>query len=317
MKVALGVDLGGTNLRAGLLTAAGELEAIVSRPTPAHGGGEEILAAIEEALRMVWDAGGAEPVGVGVAVTGLLDLEAGRVLESANVPGLAGVPLARYLRERLGIPVWLENDVRAATLGEAWYGAGRGAETMVVIFAGTGVGSGIMLRGKLWRGVSGSAGEVGPLILAERGLTSTWGQRGSLEALSSGPALATTYELKRKGLPVQGRVERYLSATIVAAAATRGDLLARRVIARGGRYLGRAVAAYVNILNPEKVILGGGMTALGELFFRGVERGYREGVLSGPAAACRLVPAALGSNAGVIGAAAMVFRLLAGERFWL
>ncbi|HHY92275.1 MAG TPA: ROK family protein [Firmicutes bacterium] len=317
MRLAVGVDLGGTNLRAGLVTEAGEVAAHVGRSTPARESGAALLAALVEAINVVRQEAHGEPVGVGVAVTGLLDLAAGRVRESANVPGLDGLVLGPELSARLGLPVWLENDVRAATLGEAWHGAGRGAGTLVAVFAGTGVGSGIMLQGKLWRGVSGSAGEVGPLILAERGLTSPWGQRGSLEALSSGPGLATAYALLRQGRPLKGRVDNSLSAREVAAAAARGEGLAQRVIARGGRYLGRAVAAYVNIINPERMILGGGVLSLGEIFWQGVERGYREGVLGGPAAACRLVPAALGGESGVVGAAAMVFRYVDGVQFWL
>jgi glucokinase len=317
MRVAVGVDLGGTNLRAAVVTETGEIKLSKNFRTPAHSTQAEALTVLEQAVRAVWQETGEEPEGLGLAVTGLLELEQGVVLESANVPALEGAPLGPYLSERLGMPVWLENDVRAATLGEAWFGAGRGADTMVVLLAGTGVGSGIMLGGKLWRGTTGTAGEIGPLLLVGRGLTSTWGQRGSLEALCSGPALMQTYDLLKQGLPLRGRVNSELSAHHLAQAAAEGDPLARRVIVRGGRYLGRAVAAYVNIINPELIIVGGGVTALGELFWSGLERGYREGVLPLPAAACNVVPAALGSNAGLIGAGAMVFRHRAAERFWL
>ncbi|MDA8145482.1 MAG: ROK family protein [Thermaerobacter sp.] len=308
MGYLLGVDLGGTKIEVGVVSREGVLGQRLRVPTPRGQGTaavvDRIRAAMGEVLRRAEVAWGALD-GVGVGAPGPLDRQAGVILEAPNLPELNGFPLAAALAEG-GVPLYLENDANAAALGEYRFGAGRGSADLVYVTVSTGIGGGIILGGRLYRGVSGTAGEVGHTVVEVEGPPCACGSRGCLETLASGTAIARQAAAalaagRESVLAAEG-----LDAAAVYRAAGAGDVLAREITERAGYYLGVGISNLINLLNPERVILGGGVVQAGRDLFDPVERAVRERALKVPAAACRILPAGLGQDAGVLGAAAVV-----------
>jgi glucokinase len=223
------------------------------------------------------------------------------------------VPLRALLEERLGLPAAVENDANAAALGEAWVGAGRGVADLVYITVSTGVGGGLILGGELYSGVSGTAGEVGHMTVALDGPPCFCGQPGHLEGMASGRAIARAAReaVARGDVSTLRRLPpEEISARTVAEAARAGDAVALAIYERAGTALGAAVASLVNLLNPSLIILGGGVMQAGDLIMAPLRRAARERAFARPLEAVRLVPAALGEDVGLVGAAAVAFRRL-------
>lgn len=307
----LGVDLGGTKILTALVDAGGRVLARERVVTPSRGP-EGVVDAIVGTVERVCAAAGvplAAVAGVGVGAPGPMDPHTGVVFEPPNLPGWRDVPLGAMLAARLRARVFVENDANAAAMGERWMGAGRGADDLIYITISTGVGGGLVLRGRLYHGVTGTAGEVGHMVIDPSGPRCACGRTGCLEALASGTAIARAARAAVEGgarttlaaLPAEA-----VTAEAVAAAAREGDAVAREVYARAARALGIGIANLVNLLNPALVILGGGVADAGELLFGPVRRIVREEAFERPAAAVRIVPAGLGGLAGVVGAAAVV-----------
>ena len=332
-----GVDLGGTKIAAGLLrwtpgrqgvggpALPAEPLALVARtrrPTPAREGPAAVLAAMAEAVRELCAQAGVEPsalAAAGVGAPGPLDAARGVVVRAPNL-GWHEVDVVGPLRAALGCPVFLENDANAAALGEWWAGAGRGARHFVYVTVSTGIGGGIVLDGRLYTGAHGAAGEVGHMVVAPgQGPVCGCGQRGCLEALASGTAIARRAQEALRAAPAgQGQMLLELAgqrpdgvdARVVAEAARRGDALARQVLEETWRYLGAGLVTLVNLLDPEVVALGGGVARMGELMLQPLRRHLQEHAVPGPARGTRLVAAELGDDAGVLGAAAVALQRL-------
>ena len=324
-----GVDLGGTKIAVGLVEvpkvmgsrAGWRLATRVERPTPGREGPAAVLNAMAEAVkRACADAGVPVPVlaGVGVGAPGPLDAARGVVVQAPNL-GWREVDVVGSLRARLGVPVFLENDANAAALGEWWAGAGRGTRHFIYVTVSTGIGGGIVIDGQLYVGAHGAAGEVGHMVIvADGGPLCACGQRGCLEALASGTAIARRAREALAASPHEGGILRELAdgdparvdARLVAEAARRGDALARRVLEETWRYLGAGLVNLMNLFDPELIALGGGVSRMGELMLEPLRRYVREHAVPGPAAGTRLVPAALGADAGIVGAAAVALRRL-------
>ncbi len=317
-----GVDIGGTNLRAGMVPyGGGEPAAVVSAPTRAGEGAEEVVARVVEMIRASMEAVGAEGggvAGVGIGAPGPLDRERGIVTETPNL-GWREVPLRDMVAERIALAVATENDANCAAYGEWWLGAGRGAERLVGLTLGTGIGGGIVLGGEIYHGASGAAGEAGHMSVHFAGRRCACGSNGCVEAYASGPAIAARAV---EGLGTAGDTSlatlvsedpALVTAEAVCEAATAGDGYARGVLEETARILAVAVANLIHLFNPDVIVIGGGVAAAGDLLFRPLRAEVSRRAFRSAAGACRIVPAELPETAGMIGAAAVLKRMLHGS----
>ncbi len=304
------IDLGGTKLRAVVADLEGNISGEIIRPSEADEGPEAVIARMIETLKAAASAAGvavSQLRAVGVASPGALDLVHGRVYEAPQLPGWDGVPLVEIMRERLGLPVLLENDANAAALGENRFGAGQGTSYLIYLTISTGVGGGIIIDRKVYHGATGAAGELGHMVVWFNGPRCLCGNRGCLEAISSGTGLAwRAQELVDRGeAPGLERVKRErgeLDADEIADAARAGDDDARRLFDESGLYLGVALANYINIFNPEMIVLGGGVIAgAADLFLGRAEQTMRQLARKEPLKYVRLERAALGDRSGPLG----------------
>ncbi|MBI4577066.1 MAG: ROK family protein [Planctomycetes bacterium] len=292
----MGADLGGTNLRAAVVDGAGRILEAVRLPTGAEEGPEAVLGRLAGALRGL--GAGRDVAAVGVGAAGPLDPETGVIHVAPNFPGWKDVPVAARLARDLGWPVHLENDANAAAYGEAWTGAGVGVRSLVMLTLGTGVGGGLILDGRLWRGHRGLAGEVGHMVVEPEGPPCGCGARGCLESLASATAIA-----RRAG---------GASARAVYDAALGGEPRAIESLRVAGRALGIALASLVNLLNPERVVLGGRVAGALDFLLPALVAELRERALAVALDGVEVVGAALGDDAGVVGAARVAWERLGG-----
>lgn len=312
---AIGLDLGGTKIAAGVVAPDGRVVASTVRPTPGAQGVAAVVAALAEAARQVAGEAGLAPAqvaGVGLACPGPVDGPAGVVTLAPNL-GWRDVPVARLLSEALPWPCALVNDADAAALGEAVFGAGRGADPLFFLTVSTGIGGGIVLHGELMTGAHGAAGEFGHQVIDPDGPRCGCGRHGCLEAFASGTATARrAAALLRQGRPsllreLAGGDPERVTARLVGEAAEAGDALAGEVIAETARYLGIGVANLVAAFDPERVVIGGGLANLGERLFEPVRQVVRREVLPPAGERVEIVPASLGKFSGVTGAACLVW----------
>ncbi len=314
MAYALGVDLGGTKILAALVDGSGRVRHRHRVPTP-QAGPAAVVEAIAGAVDAVLHGAAVRRglvAGLGVGAPGPLDPRTGMVFEPPNLVGWRDVPLARMLRDRLALEAHVENDANAAALAEWWIGAGRGTHDIVYLTISTGIGGGIILNDVLLHGVSGTAGEVGHMTIDLDGPRCGCGRVGHLEALASGPAIARMAQQAAADQPTvllelaAGDRSR-ITAELVDEAARHGDALAQAVLARAGVAIGVGVANLLNLLNPSRVIIGGGVSRAGELLMAPIRQTVRAQAFDRPARDADIVLAALGDDVGVIGAAAVVF----------
>src|SRR5262249_12668304 len=239
----------------------------------------------------------------------------GVVLKAPNLACLNGFPLAGALTAELGLPAIVENDANAAAVGERWQGAGQCRRTIVCVTLGTGVGGGIILDGKLWRGVNNSAAEIGHMCIDPfGGVACPCGSRGCLEVYASATAIVRMTGEAKPRFPdsVLGQSED-LTAEKIYRAGIEGDELAVEVFRRMGIYLGVGLANLINILNPQMIIIGGGVVNAWELFAKHMHQEIGARVFPDPAREVKIVPAQCGDDAGLLGAAHLAFRWIAQE----
>ena len=261
------IDLGGTKLRSVAATLDGDIRGEVIVPAGADEGPDAVIERMIAALESAATEAGAtlgDLRGVGVDSPGALDLIHGIVHEAPQLPGWDGVPLVEIMGERLGVPVILENDANANALGEHRFGAGRGTRHMVYLTLSTGVGGGIIIDGRVYHGATGAAGELGHVIVQHNGARCLCGENGCLEAYASGTGLVWRAEDLidegvARGLERLKRDKGELDAGDLADAARSGDAAAMRLFEDAGLYLGIALADFVNIFNPETIVIGGGV----------------------------------------------------------
>lgn len=303
-KRYVGIDLGGTNLKLGLVSAEGELLRRHGTPTEAAEGPAHVLARMADAVRQLAEQAGLalqDVAAVGVGVPGPLDSEAGVIHFTPNLAGWINVPVRDTLQDALGRTVVVENDANAAAYGEFRVGAGRDVQSMFVLTLGTGVGGGIIQDGRLLRGASDTGAELGHVIVQYGGRLCGCGNRGCLEAYASATAVvdrfrrdATVSELARRDA---------LEAKDVFEAAAGGDKAAARIVSETAEYLAVGITSVLHALNPEMVVLTGGMMGAGEVFLDEIRRHVR--ALAFPSAweACDVRASTLGGDAGILGSA--------------
>jgi glucokinase len=309
-KIVLAVDLGGTNLRMAAVEAGGEIVARYKSATPRSDNPQDIVDAIVASAKDCHDPGAPEYhiEAIGIAIPAMSIGKGGIVNKAANLSSLDGFALAPAVSEKLGVPAVLENDANAAAIGENWIGASRDIENSICVTLGTGVGGGIILNGRTLRGPDWSAGEIGHICVEPLGPPCGCGSNGCVEQYSSATAIvrmAREIMGDYPGSELHGKFE--LSAFDVYEAGKAGDQLAGEVFRLMGQYLGIALAGLINVLNPEVIVIGGGVAAGWDLYIGHVrgeieKRAYRE-----PAKRAKLVPALLGDDAGILGAARVAF----------
>ncbi|MBI2918764.1 MAG: ROK family protein [Chloroflexi bacterium] len=302
----VGADLGGTKISAVLANASGKVVRREYRTTLADGGQRVVVSRLVEAIRQVT---GKEAISaVGIAAAGLCTRD-GVVTTSPNLPGWKDVPLRDLVQAELDMPTYLGNDANAAALGEHYFGAGRGVRDMAYVTISTGIGGGIIANGQLVTGTSGTAGEVGHMVIDPDGPQCPCGQRGCWEALASGTAIARAAAARlQAGEPSSLRSGASLTPTAadVAAAARAGDRMAQDVLHQASCYLGIGLVNLVHILNPELIVLGGGVSQIGEPLIGPARQYVLEHAFAVPARAVRIVTAGLGQDSGPLGAVALI-----------
>src|SRR5574344_3149760 len=270
MGSRIGIDVGGTNIKIALVNDKGSITYSNSIPTRAEMGYEYTINSMKEAIEelMKDTKTNAKTIeGIGFGFPGQIDNKKGIVRLAPNIPGWVEIPISEIMEKEFKIPTRVDNDVRCATLGELNYGAGKGCENLVCITVGTGIGSGLVLNGKLVRGASNAAGELGHIKLdITGGPLCGCGDRGCLEAFASGPSIVALAEEYIKG----GKSTKYrelanpdITPYIVSEAAKQGDPVAKEIFKIIGEYIGIGLTSVVNLLNPERIIIGGGVAAAG------------------------------------------------------
>ena len=320
----IGVDLGGTSLRAGVVAANGELLALEKRKTHPEQGGAAVIDRMADAIHKALKLAGLRPRdvgGVGVGIPGPIDAERGVVRLAVNLgPDWNNLPLADELYARLGLPVRLDNDVRVGALGEHTHGAGQGLDDMVAVFVGTGVGGGLVLGGQLRSGWRGSAGEVGHSVVAgDNGVLGKTGQPGSVEPLAS----RTGMERQIKDIVGAGRAsvvpdlmlklgDGRLTSSVIYQALRQKDAVMAEVLAEAQHALGLLAGNLINILDPQMIVFGGGVTErLGNRFVAPIRQvAYANAINKQNVRGVRIVPAGLKDASGVVGAAVLARRTL-------
>ncbi|MGA6924682.1 MAG: ROK family protein [Desulfosarcina sp.] len=320
-SLALGIDLGGTKILSTVSDARGRMRSRDHDETPSDEGRDAILRAIVQSARRALRKAGVEMAdlsAVGVGAPGPSNPQTGILHVSPNLPGLRDIPITTILRERFGKPVFLINDANAAALAEYHFGAGRGSACFVYVTVSTGIGGGVLIDGRLFTGSTGGGAEIGHMTIDDKGPPCNCGNVGCWEALASGTALAKEAQrLIAKGqrtsmLEHAAGDPEQVDAKVVQQAAEQGDDLAQLLVARTAHYLGTGLANLINIFNPDRIALGGGLIRMGDMLVDPATTVARQRSFQSAFASVRLTTAELGRNSGVLGAAAHALRQVAG-----
>jgi len=314
-KYVIGVDVGGTNVKVGIIDLKGRIRKKRMFSTGNFSSRRGLINALVEDIRTVLGESGIEKkevLGIGVGTPGLIDSRRGIIHYLVNIKGFEEVPLKKILEKRLRIPTFLDNDVNIMCLGELHYGNGSGGKNIVCVTLGTGVGGGIAIAGDLYRGSSFSAGEIGHITINEKGPYCNCGNRGCLEAYVGNSYIAKD-AVRRLRKDKKSLIRRLvkgdfskITPRIISEAAGKGDALAKKILIDTGERIGVGLANVINILNPEKVIIGGGVAEAGRILFDSIRASVDRRAMNVPAKAAKIIKARLGRDAGLIGAVALV-----------
>ncbi len=315
----IGVDLGGTNVRAALISRAGEILREARRPSLQEQQPAATLGQIVAAAREAMDAQGVGPdrvLGVGIGLPGIMDGATGICFWSPNFPQWKDVPIGPTVSQGLGLPAFILNDAKCAALGELTYGAGKGVRNMVMITLGTGIGGAFVVDGKLLIGPNGSIGEVGHHTVDPAGRRCGCGNFGCWEAMCARDAIIERADRKLQA----GRASKLrelagrgaVTPALISQAAQQGDALALEVLDEIGFYIGVGAANLINMLNPERFVIGGGISQAGDLLLDPIRRTVESRAVPLQRKTAEIVQARLGDHAGVMGAGALVLDRLEG-----
>lgn len=320
-RLYVGVDFGGTKISAGVVDAAGRILSRAEVPTEAAGGVSHVLAELDRAIEGACRAAEvpiAALAGLGVAAPGQIDRRTGAVVRGPNI-GWADVPLGAMLAARYAVPIAVENDVNAACLGEALYGAARGVEDAVAIFVGTGIGGGIFANGALLGGATGGAGEIGHMVYRPGGDPCSCGGRGHFESYAGGSPVEANFRrrlragLETLALALAGGDPGAVGLGTIFEASDRGDEACRGVVRELEAALGVLAANLASALNPAVIVLGGGVVKRRRGLVEVVSEAVKDFATEAAARACRVVESALWEDAAILGSAVAAARV-AGRR---
>ena len=309
----VGIDLGGTNIVFGLVTPEGELLHHFSHPTEGHKGPDRVMQNILDGIEKIMETDiGRRVNGIGLGSPGAIDTEHGLVIECApNIPDWTGRQIREPIVERFGLPTFVDNDAKMAVIGEAVFGAGAGHRHLFVVTLGTGIGGGVVLNGRIHRGAFFCAGEIGHATVQINGRRCVCGKDGHLEAYASATGIVgmARERLEQGGKSALTRMTRSdpngLSAKMVLDAARAGDELALEVVNLAAHYLGMALAHFAMVFDPEIMILSGGIALAGDILFKPMNQAYSRYLFYQSIRQAPIVPAKMGFEAGMVGAAAM------------
>jgi glucokinase len=302
------VDLGGTHLRVALVDDTGRILKQLKQETPKGDSPEHVVSALVRAAQE-WDSFRQRVIAASIMVPGAVDIEKAVVLQAPNLPALVNFALKAELEKRLGWSVFLENDANAAAVGEMWLGAARGCRDVISVTLGTGVGGGVILDGRLWRGSHGSAGEIGHTTVDPfSGLKCKCGNTGCLELFASATAIVRMTRERLSVFSESRLTSDGLTAEKVYEAGRNGDELALTVFRRFGMYLGIGLANLINLLDPEIIVIAGGAVNGWDLFASEMYRQVEERAFRTTAQQVKIAKAECGDNAGLLGAARLALQ---------
>jgi len=313
----IGVDIGGTNIKIGILTKQGKIIQKTSIPTNPKEGPEKIIKRVCSRIKDLCNERKikiSDIIRIGIGCPGPLDSKRGIIIKTPNLPGWENFHLKKRIESGLKIPAIVNNDANSATYGEYWLGAGKGYSTIVCFTLGTGIGGGIILNGKLFKGIDDTAGHLGHITIIPDGPRCRCGNRGCLEALASAPNLVRkaiegiNSGIKTKLTSLSKGKLQAITSQMIYLSASQGDKFSRELLDETGRYLGIAVAGILNTLNPEIVIFSGGMIEAGELLFKPLRKEAKRRAFPQPAKRVKIVKAKLGNDAGIIGSVGLALR---------
>ncbi len=312
LKTAIGIDIGGTFVKFGLVR--GKKILFENRfSTAAFSSPRKLQEGLIDAIRLLQRASRARVYGVGIGIPGLVRFPSGVVRTCVNIPGWKDVPLKSLLQRRLHLPVAVDNDVNVMALAEWAYGAGRGVSNLLCMTLGTGVGGGLILDGKLFRGWEGSAGEIGHMPLNEEGPKCPCGGKACLERSVGNSEIIDGVRRRLRGgrksilrSLVNGKLDR-ITPELIDQAVRRGDPLAQETWRQAGVHIGITLSGVVNLLNPQRIVIGGGISRAGQILFDEIRSTVKRRTMRG-VGHLSIVPAALGSSAGLVGAALLVLQ---------
>lgn len=314
MKYSIGIDLGGTDIKAGLLAADGKLSCRTVVPTHVDEGAKAIAARIAQTIYQVIEVAEKgeqkEIVGIGLGAPGLIIADSGIIHFSPNFPGWSDIPLLDYVTaelDDLDLPLYIDNDVNVMVLGELHHGAGIGYENVVALTLGTGVGGGVVIGRKVYHGSWNTAGELGHTVVQPNGRKCGCGNHGCLEAYAGARHIVERTQQQIAGGRKTCLDPQTLTPKQIAEAATAGDKLALDIFSETGKYIGIALTTIAHILNPQIAIIGGGIASAGEnLLFQHIREEFKKRAMDIPGG-MEIVPAKLGNDAGLVGAAMLAY----------
>ncbi len=306
-EMFIGIDLGGTNIKGGLVNSEGIILEEKDIPTEVQGGVDHVLSRMADVIRSLVKSAGKIPIrGAGIGCPGQINVKRGIYHQGPNFPGWDGVPIVFELEKRVGIPIVIDNDANLAALGEYAYGGGKGVAGMILVTLGTGVGGGIILDGALFHGISDAAGEIGHTSIHMQGPVCACGRRGCLEAYVGTKGILSRMKQKladgSKSV-LSGKPSDTITPKDIGMAAAGGDAPAVEVLRETGDILGFGLANLANLLNVEKIVVGGGIANAGDFILKPAQAALDREALPVVREVCRVVKAELGNSAGLVGAA--------------
>ncbi|MEW5705363.1 MAG: ROK family protein [Actinomycetota bacterium] len=312
-QTAIAIDIGGTKIMGAEVDTDGHVLSSLKSPTPS-GKADDVMAVVYSVIDRLISARAddTEDVGIGIAVAGTIDWRQGVVIQSPNLP-FSNLRIRSMVESKYGLPVFVDNDGNLAALGEKQFGAARDAKHIIGLTIGTGIGAGIIIDGCLYRGTTGSAAEIGHMVIDANGPRCTCRSYGCFEEMASGRALLRVIREKvmeyREGYLIklaEGKIED-ITGPMITEAAQKGDEAALAAFNEVGYWLGIGINNILNIFNPELVVVGGGMADAGELILQPARRVVADRTLHPNKDVAEIVLSELGNQAGVLGAAALVF----------
>lgn len=313
-NVRIGFDLGGTNMGSALVGLDGELIYQNDCATLAHEPSENVIARMKNLIKDCFEKAREKNLNIlsiGMGSPGVIDTEKGIIINSPNIPDWNNIEIVDVMNKEFNVPCAIDNDVRVAAMGEYQFGAGKGYKNILCIAIGTGIGGGIILDGKLMRGPTFSMGEIGHLTLKKDGPKCGCGNYGCMEALGSSTAIIREAKKAIDNnesdiLKTLMEESKELSTYIVAQAAEKGDKKALEIITQAAEWVGIGLAGVVNLINPEIIIIGGGVSLAGDIIFNPIINEIKKRSLKIPGQFVKVVPASLGDFAGMVGASALI-----------
>jgi glucokinase len=312
-KYAVGVDLGGTNIKIGIVTQKGKIIKKISLSSKAEGGPEKVIKQIKLGVKEILSGNKNKIRGIGIGSPGVVSVKKGTVENPPNFPGWTKVNLGSIIRKELDIDCHVENDANAAAIGEMIFGSGKRYNSFVMITLGTGVGGGIIINRKLYRGEIGAAGEVGHITINYNGPRCNCGSYGCIEAYVGNNYLISRVKSDLTSLPNPRILKlvkndlNLLTPIIINKAAENGDAFAKSVINEMGEQIGSALASVSNLMDVSTFIIGGGVSGFGKPLFNAINKSLVERVITSLRNRVKVLPAKLKNEAGIKGASALVF----------